>query len=556
VKVLGVNAVFHDPAAAIVVDGRIVAAAEEERFSRRKHGKVPVPFSTWELPERAMRFCLREAGLRPEDLDAVAYSYDPSLATTPSDDVMAGTWEGLRTLLVERAPRFLATALPGLDRDRVRHVPHHVAHAASAYLGSGFDPCSVLVMDGRGERASHLAGRAAGGRLEILAAQELPHSLGILYEELTAHLGFRRSSDEYKVMAMASYGTPAWLDELRGLIRADGEGGFRVEPFDLSRFAPALADGDEWTPAHADLAASVQARLEEVLLDLARWLHERTGDRDLVMAGGVALNCVANSRLWREGPFDRVWVQPAAGDAGTALGAALFVARQEGDPVQPMATAALGPQWDDDELAAWLTRAGVSYERPDDVAEAIADVLAADGVVAWFEGRSEFGPRALGHRSLLADPRRQDNLEKLNDIKGREQFRPVAPMVLQDRAAEIFDGPLPSPFMLFVHRVRDAWRDRIPAVVHVDGTARAQTVDRDDEPLVARMLDAFEARTGVPVVVNTSLNTAGRPMVDDPRDALECFGSAPVDVLAIGPYVVRRPGSAPARPATREHATV
>jgi carbamoyltransferase len=274
------------------------------------------------------------------------------------------------------------------------------------------------------------------------------------------------------------------------------------------------------------------------------------------MAGGVALNCVANSRLWREGPFDRVWVQPAAGDAGTALGAALFVARQEGDPVQPMATAALGPQWDDDELAAWLTRAGVSYERPDDVAEAIADVLAADGVVAWFEGRSEFGPRALGHRSLLADPRRQDNLEKLNDIKGREQFRPVAPMVLQDRAAEIFDGPLPSPFMLFVHRVRDAWRDRIPAVVHVDGTARAQTVDRDDEPLVARMLDAFEARTGVPVVVNTSLNTAGRPMVDDPRAALECFGSAPVDVLAIGPYVVRRPGSAPARPATREHATV
>jgi carbamoyltransferase len=555
VKVLGVNAVFHDPAAALVVDGEIVAAAEEERFSRRKHGKVPVPFSTWELPERAMRFCLREGGIAPEDLDAVAYSYDPSLATTPSHDVMAGRWEGLRTLLVERAPRFLATALPGLDPRRVRHVPHHVAHAASAYLGAGFDPCSVLVMDGRGERASHLAGRAAGGRLQVLAAQELPHSLGLLYEELTAHLGFRRSSDEYKVMAMASYGAPTWLDELRRLVLADGRGGFRVGEVDFSRFAPALSDGGDWTPAHADLAATVQIRLEEVLLELAVWLHEQTGDRDLVMAGGVALNCVANSRLWREGPFDRVWVQPASGDAGTALGAALFAAQEAGDQVGPMRTAALGPEWDEDEIATWLDRAGVAYERPDDLPEAIADALAANSVVAWFEGRSEFGPRALGHRSLLADPRRQDNLEKLNDIKGREQFRPVAPMVLADRAAEIFDGPLPSPFMLFVHRVHDAWRDRIPAVVHVDGTARAQTVDREQEPLVARMLEAFEARTGVPVVVNTSLNTAGRPMVDDPRDALECFGSSPVDVLAIGPYVVRRPGSAVAGATRREHAT-
>jgi carbamoyltransferase len=543
VNVLGVNAVFHDPAAALVCDGRTVAAAEEERFSRRKHGKTPVPFSTWELPEQAMAFCLAEAGLEAGDVDAVAYSYDPELALAPGADITDAEWEGLRTLYARRAPRFLASALPGLDPGRVRWVPHHVAHAASATYPSGFDPCSVLVLDGRGERASHLAGRHAGGRLEVLAAQRLPHSLGLLYEELTEHLGFRRSSDEYKVMALASYAEPEFLPALRELVRAGDDGGFTVGRVDWAAWAPRVAPGMELGDAHAALAASVQRRLEEVLLDLARWLHARTGDRDLVMAGGIALNCVANSRLWREGPFERVWVQPAAGDAGTALGAALHVAAELGEDVEPMTTASLGRGWDDDALASRLQTAGVAFERPADVADAVAETLAADGVVAWFQGRSEFGPRALGHRSLLADPRGAGNLEKLNDIKGREQFRPVAPMVLAERAPEIFrDGPLPSPYMLFTHGVHPEWRERIPAVVHVDGTARVQTVDAAEEPLVARMLERFEARTGVPVVVNTSLNTAGRPMVDDPRDALECFGSAPVDLLAIGPFVVRRAG--------------
>ncbi|HET8757720.1 MAG TPA: carbamoyltransferase C-terminal domain-containing protein [Solirubrobacteraceae bacterium] len=538
--VLGVNAVFHDPAAAVLVDGEVVAAAEEERFSRRKHGKSPVPFSTWELPEQAMAFCLSEAGLEPADLDAVAYSYHPDLAPPPDGDITADGWEGLRTLYARRAPRFLQASLPGLDPAKVRWVPHHVAHASSATFASGMDPCDVLVLDGRGERGSHLAGTFAGGRLDVLAAQRLPHSLGLLYEELTAHLGFRRSSDEYKVMAMASYGEPRFLDELRRLVRADADGGFAVAPVDLARYAPALPAGAEFTRAHADIAASVQRRLEEVLVDLARRLHTRTGNRDLVMAGGVALNCVANSRLWREGPYDRIWVQPASGDSGTALGAAMQVAHELGDAVSPMPTAALGRGWDDDALARALDTAAVSYERPADVAGAVAEALARNEVVAWFQGRSEYGPRALGHRSLLADPRAVANLERLNDVKGREQFRPVAPMVLDERAAAIFDGPLPSPFMLFTHDVRPGWAERIPAVVHVDGTARIQTVDRAQEPLVARMLDRFEALTGVPVVVNTSLNTAGRPMVDDPRDALECFGSAPVDMLAIGPFVVRR----------------
>jgi len=539
-RVLGINAVFHDPAAALVVDGEIVAAAEEERFTRRKHGKVPVAFSTWELPEQSAAWCLARAKLAPADLDAVAYSYDPRRGAPPIADITAAAWEGLRTLYVQRAPLFLRSALPGLDPERVRFVPHHVAHAASAYLTAPFSTSSVLVLDGRGERASHLAGRAVSGELKILKIQRLPHSLGLMYEEATDHLGFRRSSDEYKVMALASYGRPRFLDALRDAVRTTGDGGFTVAPIDWSALAPRVARAEEWGQEHADLASSVQTRLNEVLLDLARWLHEQTGDRALVMAGGVALNCVANSYIAEHGPFERIWVQPAAGDAGTALGAALYVAQRLGDPVSPMQTAALGREWSEAELADWLERADIAFERPADIAEAVADVLAANGVVAWFQGRSEYGPRALGHRSLLANPSDPKNLRRLNDIKGREQFRPVAPMVLLERAAEIFDGPLPSPYMLFTHRVRPPWTERIPAVVHVDGTARIQTVDAAEEPLVARLLRAVERRTGVPVVVNTSLNTAGRPMVDDPRDALECFGSAPVQALALGPFLVRR----------------
>ncbi|MEZ5099651.1 MAG: carbamoyltransferase C-terminal domain-containing protein [Thermoleophilia bacterium] len=539
-RVLGVNAVFHDPAAALVVGGEVVAAAEEERFSRRKHGKDPVAFSTWELPVAAARWCLEHAGVSPAELDAVAYSYDPALARASAhDDLVPDGWEALRTLYVERAPRFLRTALPGLDPGRVRFVPHHVAHAASACLAAPFETCAVLVLDGRGERGSFLAGRCDGRRVEVLATQELPHSLGLLYEELTGHLGFRRASDEYKVMALAAYGRPRWLDRLRASVRTRPDGGFAVDPIDWGALAPP-ADGVRLEPAPADLAASVQRRLEEVELELAAWLHERTGERRLALAGGVALNCVANARLAAEGPFDDVWVQPAAGDAGTALGAALAVAGELGEELRPLATAALGRGFPDDEVERTLRVAAVPYERPPDLPAAVADLLAADGVVAWVQGRSEFGPRALGHRSLLADPRREANLERLNDVKGREQFRPIAPMVLAERAAEVFEGVLPSPYMLFTHRVREPWRSRIPAVVHVDGTARVQTVDRRAEPLVAGLLDAFERRTGVPVVVNTSLNTAGRPMVDDPRDALECFGSAPIDALAIGPFLVRR----------------
>lgn len=544
--VLGVNGVFHDPAAALVIDGETVAAAEEERFSRRKHGKTPVPFSTWELPEQAARWCLSSAGLEPADLDGVAYSYDPALALPAGTDVTARDWEGLRTLFVQRAPRFLRTALPGLAPERVRFVPHHVAHAASAHLAAPHDTSAVMVLDGRGERGSFLAGRATAGDLEVLSHRDLPHSLGLLYEELTAHLGYRRSSDEYKVMALASYGQPRYIELLRRLVRVGPAEGFAAEPFLVepvdwhSLAAPGQGDGS-LNPDHADLACTVQRRLEEVLLELAERLQQATGERVLTLAGGVALNCVANTRLFEEGPFDEVWVQPAAGDAGTALGAALHTAHRLGDRVRPVQSVALGRSWPDHELESRLRHARLPYERPSDIADAVARILAGNGLVAWFQGRSEMGPRALGHRSLLAHPGHAGNTERLNEVKGREQFRPVAPMVPLERAGEIFEGgPLPSPYMLFTHRVREPWAARLPAVVHVDGTARVQTVAPGDEPLVHRCLCRFEQLTGLPVVVNTSLNTAGRPMVDDPRDALECFGSAPIDALALGPFLVRR----------------
>ncbi|MET9292312.1 carbamoyltransferase C-terminal domain-containing protein [Streptomyces sp. NPDC003077] len=540
-RILGINALFHDPAAALVIDGRTVAAAEEERFSRRKHGKRPVPFSAWEVPEQSAAWCLRQAGLRPEDLDAVAYSFDPDLARPADAMGLDDPWDHLRLTYAREAPNFLSEALPGLDPSLVHFVPHHMAHAASsAYAAPDAETCSVLVSDGRGEATSHLAAQRIGDHLEPLAAQRLPHSLGLVYEELTEHLGFLRSSDEFKVMALASYGTPRMLPELRKYVHPTGDGGFRATGVPWTEFSEPLRPGEAWTQRHADLAASAQACLEETLLDLAHWLHGNTHDRVLTLAGGVALNCVANSRVAREGPFDRVWVQPASGDAGTALGGALLLSAEAGRTPSPPAGAALGRGWSDAELETWLKTAAVPFERPGDVAETVARALAEDQIVAWFQGRAEFGPRALGHRSLLAHPGRVGNLERLNNVKGREQFRPVAPMVLVDRAGEIFDGPLPSPYMLFVHDVAQEWRNRIPAVVHVDGTARIQTVDPAAEPLVARMLGAFERLTGLPVVVNTSLNTAGRPMVDDPRDALECFGSAPVDLLAIGPFVVRR----------------
>lgn len=566
---LGINAAFHDTAACLVIDGEVIAAAEEERFTRIKHGKRPVPFSTWELPFHAIDYCLRAAGASLIDVDHVAYSYDPEvrlkrrqvgelvLPLEPSAHVVSDeweyAWEPLFLSSIVNAPRHLASGAPhhlqarlsGARADgpyRWHYVKHHIAHAASAFLPSPFDEAAVLVIDGRGETATTSYAIGEGSQLRRLGQVDMPHSLGLLYEEVTRHLGFLHSADEYKVMALASFGESRYASVFRDLIQIGPAGAYRILPLQLKeRFGPARATGEPLTAQHRDIAASLQVVLEETVLTLAEWLHMETGQRRLCLAGGVALNCVMNSRLRDHGPFDEIWVQPAAGDAGTALGAALWVDQREGaraNRLYRMKHAFLGPNYSADEIEALLRTAGARYRRSDDLPGETAQALAEGRVVCWFQGRMEFGPRALGARSILASPCYPDMQARLNALKDREDFRPVAPAVLAEEADNWFSPAEDSPFMLFVSEVRQEHADRIPAVRHVDGTARVQTVTHDENPAFHDVLRAFHQRTGVPVLVNTSFNTRGQPIVCTPGDALACFATGPIDVLAIGPFLV------------------
>jgi len=457
---LGINAAFHDSAAALVVDGRLVAAAEEERFTHIKHAKRPVPFTAWELPFHAIEYCLREAGVNLVDVDHVAYSYDPSrfirerirgdtvtLPMQPSAHAPGpweSVWDPLFACYIANAPRQLASGAPHHLKKRfagARHdgpykfhfIDHHVAHQASAYLAAPFERCAVMTLDGRGEEATTTYGRYRDGKYEPIGEVLMPHSLGMLYERITSHLGFLHSSDEYKVMALAALGRPTHLDAFRRLVSVGPEGRYRIEPFDpVALFGPARERGGPLEQRHFDLTASLQAILEETALKLAYWLRLASGETRLAMAGGVALNCVMNARLRDARIFDEVWVQPAAGDAGTALGAALYVdAEQRGHPPRSwtMDHAYWGPGYGDDEIEQLLQWAKLPYRRLHDVAEETAEVLLQDKIIGWFQGRMEFGPRALGARSILASPLKAEMQQRLNELKDREDFRPVAPVV-------------------------------------------------------------------------------------------------------------------------------
>ncbi|HZP87207.1 MAG TPA: carbamoyltransferase C-terminal domain-containing protein [Burkholderiales bacterium] len=571
---LGINAAFHDSSACLVHDGRVIAAAEEERFTRIKHAKRPVPFSAWELPFHAIHYCLQEADLDLADVDHVAYSLDPALlparlvrdgsielplepSAAPPDDALASPWDPLFLCYVVNAPRQLASGAPhhlarrfrGVRHDgpfRWHFVEHHRAHEASAFLAAPFERCAVLTLDGRGERATTSFGVFRDGVFRRLKQVDFPHSLGLLYEDVTRYLGFLHSSDEYKVMALASFGEPRYVEDFREMIQLDGQGGFVRRPVDLvERFGPARERGEALGRREWDIAASLQALLEQTELELAAWLREASGERDLAMAGGVALNCVANSRLRDSGLFDNVWVQPAAGDAGTALGAALVVDFEaRGTRRWKMEHAYYGPGYADQEIESLLRSTGAPYRRSAHIALDAADLLAAGKVVGWFQGRMEFGPRALGARSILASPIDPGTQARLNALKDREDFRPVAPVVLQEALADWFmpahaNGGS-SPFMLFVYGVRPEKADRIPAVRHVDGTARVQTVTRAQNPRYYETIRAFGEKTGVPVLVNTSFNTRSEPIVCTPRDALASFWTAPLDALAIGQFLVEK----------------
>lgn len=571
--ILGINAVYHDSAACLVEDGRVIAAAEEERFTRIKHGKRPVPFSTYELPFHAIDYCLREAGIALVDVDAIAYSYNPYLllgrhaedamltlplepGKYPKAEEWESVWDPLFLSSIVNAPRHLVGGVPHHLQERFRDakvdslcqwrfVDHHVAHAASAFLASPFERAAVLTLDGRGERATTSYSVGYGNRLSTLGEVHFPHSLGILYEKITEYLGFLHSSDEYKVMALASFGRPRYLKAFHEIISPGSEGQYTIGPLCLEeRFGPPRRRGEPLEQRHYDIARSLQLALEETVLGIVSWLHKATGEEHLCIAGGVALNCVLNARIRDDGPFRHIWVQPAAGDAGTALGAALWLdaqLREGGERRYRMDHAYLGPSYSEEEIESFLRRAKLPYRRMANVAEEVADLLAQDKITGWFQQRMEFGPRALGARSILASPLHASMQARLNEIKDREDFRPVAPVVLEEEAALWFAGADVSPFMLFVYDVLPEKATLIPAVRHVDGTARIQTINREQHPLYYDLLRAFAARTGVPALVNTSFNTRGEPIVCSPRDAIECFWTSPLDALAIGPFLLEKP---------------
>ncbi|HEV2845101.1 MAG TPA: carbamoyltransferase N-terminal domain-containing protein [Thermoanaerobaculia bacterium] len=552
-NILGLSAFFHESACCLIRDGQLVAAAEEERFSRVKHDP--------RLPVSTFRYCLRQGGIGIQDLDAVAYYESP--VGKLSRQLWAGVPEG--------GPSDLAWLDPGRPERAIREglgfegpvltFDHHLSHAASAFFFSGFPEAAILTVDSVGEWATTTYGRGKGAAIERIEAVEFPHSLGLLYSTLTSYLGFEVNDGEYKVMGLAPYGEPRYLDEMRKLVSTRDGGQYRLDLqyFDFIRGRRMYSDAlprlfgepprtreSEITRFHQDVARSLQAVLEEILLEKARWLHERTGLPDLCMAGGVALNVVANGRILRESPFERLFVQPAAGDSGGCLGAAALAhakLTRRSLPSRPLRHVYLGPSWSADDIAGLLRATGLpaldfrGWEN--ELLEAVVDRLAAGQVVGWFHGPMELGPRALGARSLLADPRDPGMRDRLNGlVKKREAFRPFAPSVLASHAAEHFELNHASPFMLETCRVISPLD--LPAVTHVDGSARPQTVDPGVAPRYAALLEAFRRRTGCPVLVNTSFNVRGEPIVCSPADALFCMGQSGIDALALEDFLIDR----------------
>jgi carbamoyltransferase len=565
---LGINAVFHDSAACIVKDGVLLAAAEEERFTHIKHGKRPVPFSAYELPFHAIDYCLKVAGIHLNDVDHIAYSFDPyilldpqyneiRLSLKPSDGPAEGwmnPWDPLFLSYIVNSPAQLVDGWPHHLQPRfigakpVHHkwhfVDHHISHAASAFIPSPYSHAAVMTIDGRGEKATTSYYIGKNNDLTCIGQVNMPHSLGLLYERMTSYLGFLHSSDEYKVMALASYGKPEFVNEFRNMIHIGNNGQYTIDDVDFTQlFGPVRKKGDDFTSHHFNIAHSLQLVLQETVLSLIEWLHEQTQEDTLCMAGGVALNCVMNAYLRDNGPFKNIWVQPAAGDAGTALGAAMWIdvkERKTNSRAFNMEHAYWGPDYSDESIEKFLQWSKVPYRKLERVAEETAKILAEDKIIGWYQGRMEFGPRALGARSILASPIHPSMQARLNEVKDREDFRPVAPVVLEDDAPEWFDHARTSPFMLFVYPVREDKTESIPAVRHVDGTARIQTVNERQHPAYYNLLREFKKLTGVPVLVNTSFNTLGKPIVCSPRDAIECFWTSPFDALVIGSFLIEK----------------
>lgn len=591
--ILGISAFYHDSAAALVQDGEIVAAAQEERFTRKKHDE--------RFPDNAVRYCLEAAGIKAADLAAVVFYEKPLLKFERLlETYLAFAPRGLFSFF-RAIPPWLQTKLHlpreidrGLGGDYTGPIyfcTHHEAHAASAFFPSPFAQAAIITLDGVGEWTTTSWGMGRGNKIELRAEVRFPHSLGLLYSAFTSYCGFRVNSGEYKLMGLAPYGEPRFADLIRKhLIELKDDGSFRLDMgyFNYGqgltmtnvRFhqlfgGPPRQAESEPTQRDMDLAASIQQVTEEAMLNIARHVHRETGLKNLCLAGGVALNCVDNGRILREGPFDNLWIQPAAGDAGGALGAALWCWYQQMDqPRTPQRGDSqrgsyLGPAYTSrqvrDELDA-LQAVYEIHETEADLAGAIAAELAEGKIVGHFAGRAEFGPRALGHRSLLGDPRDPEMQSRMNvALKFRESFRPFAPSVLAGKQSGYFDLTAESPYMLLVAPVREdkrrplspeeekltglaklkTQRSELPAVTHVDYSARVQTVSRDRSPRFHAILEAFEKRTGCPVLVNTSFNVRGEPIVHSPSDAYRCFMFTDLDVLVVENCLLRKPAQPP-----------
>lgn len=585
--ILGISAFYHDSAAALVVDGRIVAAAQEERFTRKKHDAG--------FPAEAIRYCLQEAGLQLADIDRVVF-YDKPLLKFERllETYLAYAPAGFRSFLtaipvwlkeklyLKKTLKRELAALGGLKESELptlMFTEHHQSHAASAFFPSPFPKAAVMCLDGVGEWATSSVWLGEGNRLTPQWDINFPHSLGLLYSAFTYYTGFKVNSGEYKLMGLAPYGEPRYVDRiLEHLLDLKDDGSFRLDmqyfnyAAGLTMTGPrfhALFGGEPRQPEspvtqkEMDLARSIQVVTEEIVLRLARTVHRELGVDQLCLAGGVALNCVSNGRLLREGPFREIWVQPAAGDAGGALGAALAVwheyldqPREADGHSDRMQGSYLGPSYGNDHIECYLQEIGAKYRRLDDaeLLPEVAGLMADNRVIGWFQGRMEFGPRALGGRSIIGDPRSTDMQSVMNlKIKYRESFRPFAPAVKADKVSEWFQHAAVSPYMLMVAPVAESQRiamtaeqenlfgidklnvprSRIPAVTHVDYSARIQTVHPDTNPRFHGLLDAFEQRTGCPVSINTSFNVRGEPIVNTPEDAYRCFMRTEMDVLVL-----------------------
>jgi carbamoyltransferase len=559
VNILGISCYYHDSAAALIRDGRLVAAAQEERFTRRKHDAG--------FPSRAIEYCLREGGITAAQVDYVGFYDKPLDKFDRILQTCLATWPVGFPSFIMAMPVWIKEKMwvPHMIRKELEYggpvlfAEHHVSHAASAFLVSPFKEAAILTMDGVGEWETTTYGIGRDNGITLMESIHFPHSLGLLYSAFTYYLGFRVNSAEYKVMGLAPYGNPVYRDLIfENLIDLKEDGSFRLNMdyfvydrkltmtggrFERLFGQPRRSPESPLSQFHKDVAASLQQITDEVVLRLARHVHKQTGMDYLCMAGGVALNCVSNSKIRGQLPFKDIFIQPAAGDAGGAVGVAFYIYNTVlGNKREYLwKNAFLGPSFSPEEIERFLVERGIEFERLErsELLRRASRLLAEQKVVGWFQGRMEFGPRALGSRSIIADARNPENWQRVNlKIKYRESFRPFAPVVLEDRMPEYFESDHPSPYMLFTAQVRPEKQAVIPAVTHVDGSARLQTLTRQDHELFYDLIAQFDKETGCPVIINTSFNVRGEPIVCTPDDAFRCFMATEMDYLALGPFLI------------------